>query len=331
MADWNLPVNTTAYTNVLQNLKDRDVDCATMDFSTATNIPDGTIRWNAANSRFEKWNATASAWEPLATLYNINVNQLDGYDAGNASGNIPVSNGTLNTNLNADMVDGRHAGNANGNIPINNSVLNTNLNADLLDGYHAGNASGNVPVSNGTLNTNLNADMLDGRHAGNASGNIPVNNGTLNTNLNADMVDGKHATSFVHDPVGSGLMAGDEIFEVSTRAAYASLASGGIYIFAVFYISVPAGKVLRVRRLRFRFINGDIRLRITKQTSSQGTTTIWTSTTNRSDAVVNITVLDNSAGASAEWVEVGFVAYNAGTNNSSSSQEDTIWAQFTIT
>jgi len=95
MADWSLPVNTTAYTNVLQNLKDRDVDCATMDFSTATNIPDGTIRWNAANSRFEKWNAATSAWEPLAALYNINVNQLDGYDAGNASGNIPVSNGTL--------------------------------------------------------------------------------------------------------------------------------------------------------------------------------------------------------------------------------------------
>jgi hypothetical protein len=29
--------------------------------------------------------------------------------AGNASGNVPVSNGTVNTNLNADMVDGHHA------------------------------------------------------------------------------------------------------------------------------------------------------------------------------------------------------------------------------
>jgi hypothetical protein len=36
----------------------------------------------------------------------LNVEQVDGYDAGNASGNIPVSNGTLNTNLNADMLDG---------------------------------------------------------------------------------------------------------------------------------------------------------------------------------------------------------------------------------
>jgi len=28
-------------------------------------------------------------------------------------------------------------GNASGNVPINNGTLNTNLNADKLDGYHA--------------------------------------------------------------------------------------------------------------------------------------------------------------------------------------------------
>ncbi|WP_297429059.1 hypothetical protein [Clostridium sp.] len=39
---------------------------------------------------------------------NLNADKIDGYDAGNLSGNIPVSNGTVNTNLNADMVDGFH-------------------------------------------------------------------------------------------------------------------------------------------------------------------------------------------------------------------------------
>jgi hypothetical protein len=39
--------------------------------------------------------------------------------------------------LDADLLDGKHAGNADGNIPINNGTLNTNLNADLLDGKHA--------------------------------------------------------------------------------------------------------------------------------------------------------------------------------------------------
>ena len=41
------------------------------------------------------------------------------------------------TNLNADMVDGYHAGNASDNIPVSNGIVNTNLNADMVDGYHA--------------------------------------------------------------------------------------------------------------------------------------------------------------------------------------------------
>jgi len=38
---------------------------------------------------------------------------------------------------NADAVDGYHAGNESGQIPISNGTVNVDLNADLLDGYHA--------------------------------------------------------------------------------------------------------------------------------------------------------------------------------------------------
>ena len=96
------------------------------------------------------------------TVSGMNADKLDGYHAGNASGNVPISNGNLNTNLNADRLDGYHAGNASGNVPISNGVVNASLNADRLDGYHAGNASGNVPISNGSLNRNLNAEMVGG-------------------------------------------------------------------------------------------------------------------------------------------------------------------------
>jgi len=41
------------------------------------------------------------------------------------------------TNLNADMADGYHAGNASDNIPVSNGTINTNLNSDMVDGYHA--------------------------------------------------------------------------------------------------------------------------------------------------------------------------------------------------
>ncbi len=67
--------------------------------------------------------------------------------------------------LDADLLDGLQSGNGNGNIPISNGTVNTNLNADMLDGYHAGNSSGAIPINNGTLNTNLNAAMLGGSSA----------------------------------------------------------------------------------------------------------------------------------------------------------------------
>lgn len=40
------------------------------------------------------------------TTRAIDADMVDTYHAGNASGNVPISNGTLNTNLNADQVDG---------------------------------------------------------------------------------------------------------------------------------------------------------------------------------------------------------------------------------
>ena len=38
----------------------------------------------------------------------LDADLLDGYHAGNATGQVPLSNGTVNTNLNADMIDGVH-------------------------------------------------------------------------------------------------------------------------------------------------------------------------------------------------------------------------------
>jgi len=171
-----------------------------------------------------------------------NADLLDGYQAGNASGNVPLSNGTLNSNLNADLLDGQHAsafagashnhdGSAITSGKIDNARLNTGagngLDADLLDGYHAGNASGNVPLSNGTLNTNLNADLLDGQHAnafaasGHNHSGADITSGTVadaridstiardseimptvlandgaGSTLDADLLDGQHGSAY---------------------------------------------------------------------------------------------------------------------------------------
>jgi len=66
---------------------------------------------------------------------------------------------------NADMVDGYHAGNSSGQVAVSNSTLNSSLNADLLDGYTTGNSASQIPISNGTACTNLNSDLLDGNHS----------------------------------------------------------------------------------------------------------------------------------------------------------------------
>jgi hypothetical protein len=57
----------------------------------------------------------------------VTVNDNTIWHAGNDGGG---------SGLDADLLDGYQTGNASGNVPLNNSTLNTNLNADLLDGQH---------------------------------------------------------------------------------------------------------------------------------------------------------------------------------------------------
>jgi len=59
-------------------------------------------------------------------------------NAANAASATNADNATNATNAgNADTVDNLHAGNASGNVPVSNGTLNNNLNADLLDGRQA--------------------------------------------------------------------------------------------------------------------------------------------------------------------------------------------------
>lgn len=45
---------------------------------------------------------------------------------------------TAETAGDGDTVDGYHAGHSNGEVPISDGTVNTDLNADMLDGYHVG-------------------------------------------------------------------------------------------------------------------------------------------------------------------------------------------------
>lgn len=103
--DFNKPNITDQYLDVLQSVKDLISDVSKMLDSTSTlNVPLGAIKWSSSNNRFEKYDG--SIWQPLSSSYSINVNSLNGLSTGNNTGNIPVNNGTLNTNLNSQYLGG---------------------------------------------------------------------------------------------------------------------------------------------------------------------------------------------------------------------------------
>lgn len=65
-ADWDTPSVTTNYVTYTSGLKDRDVDAARMfdpNYTSATNVPQYTIRWNSSQNRLERWDG--SAWGAL--------------------------------------------------------------------------------------------------------------------------------------------------------------------------------------------------------------------------------------------------------------------------
>lgn len=102
----------------------------------------------------------------------VNALQLRGLVPGNANGNIPISNGTVNTNLNADMVDGKDATYfaAASQIPgvatQNDDGFMSNTDKAKLDGISAGaevnqNAFANVKVGSTTIQADAKQDTLE--------------------------------------------------------------------------------------------------------------------------------------------------------------------------
>jgi hypothetical protein len=89
---------------------------------------------------------------PTADPTNVNA-AIDGYFQANvAQGTAPIQvvSTTMCPNLNAQFVGGFAAGNASGNVPVSNGTLNVNLNAEYLNGKAdtAFQPAGNYPQMN---------------------------------------------------------------------------------------------------------------------------------------------------------------------------------------
>jgi hypothetical protein len=194
MSDFNKPQVGDPYGDVLQAFRDLLIECAKFqDGSTNTNVPVGAIRFSSANKRFEKWNGTS--WGELiakaSDKYDINVDRVDGYDAGNGNGQIPVSNGTVNTNLNADLLDGQH-GNYYATASAVASAQSTADSANTAAATANSNASGRVSKSGDTMSGQL---TLPGGGSGSQAATVSQAQSLANTaESNATAVANTKAT-----------------------------------------------------------------------------------------------------------------------------------------
>jgi hypothetical protein len=94
--------------------------------------------------------------------YEMNVDKVSGYHAGNEQENIPLSNGEMCSGLNTEMVNGYS-----GYQAAIKWEANSGLNAEYIADefgifYQPGNNNGDIPLSNKIMNTELNAELVGG-------------------------------------------------------------------------------------------------------------------------------------------------------------------------
>lgn len=109
--------------------------------------------------------------EALRTGAIVNAGTLNGLSNSNDAGQIPVSNGTVNTNLNADLLDGQHgsyyaaAAHTHAAVTTSSNGFMVSTDKAKLDGIAAGaqvnqNAFGNVSVGSTTIQADSVTDTL---------------------------------------------------------------------------------------------------------------------------------------------------------------------------
>ena len=158
---------------------------------TPSNIPDGTVRFNDAQKRFEKWSSTGSSWSELVDQYGINVDRVDTFhavvvatansipvrdssakvpgditgDAATVAGKKPtsVSGGTL-----VELVSGK--------VPTGYLPSLTG-DATTLEGHHT--STVNTPVISGA--TTIPLRDTDGRINAHVAGNVSSPNNNYGT------------------------------------------------------------------------------------------------------------------------------------------------------
>ena len=170
MADFNQPVLSSLYSDMLNILKERDKEALIwMEGSTNTNLPLNAKRWNSSNNYFEKFNGTT--WVALTTKYNIDVEKLDGCtvnDLGTAVTDLWTAS-KIGTELSAKLNSSSYTA---ADILTKLKTVDgasSGLDADLLDGLHASSTNAANSIVARDASGNFSAGTITATISGNAS------------------------------------------------------------------------------------------------------------------------------------------------------------------
>lgn len=170
MADFNKPVLTSLYADMLTELKASIQESVIMlDGSTNTNIPTNAKRWNATNNYFENFNGTS--WVALTTKYMIDVDKIDGCtvnDLGTSTTDLWTASKVTNA-LSAKLDSSAYtAADVLTKIKTVDGA-SSGLDADLLDGLHATSANTVSTVVARDASGNFSAGTITANLTGTAS------------------------------------------------------------------------------------------------------------------------------------------------------------------
>ncbi len=243
MADFNQPVLSSLYSDMLNILKERDKEALIwMEGSANTNLPLNAKRWNSSNNYFEKFNGTS--WVALSAKYNIDVEKIDGCTVNNL--------GVAATDLwTASKISSELSAKLNSSSYTASDILtklktvdgaSSGLDADLLDGLHASSTNAVNSIVARDASGNFSAGTITAALSGNATSATTLS-GLTATVAELNFVDGvtSNVQTQLNAKLGSTAKAADSallngVAEATTATANTIVkrdASGYIYASAV--------------------------------------------------------------------------------------------------
>ena len=123
-ADWSVPILTTPYDDLLDDLKARDVDAITLA-EAPVNPPTNAIRWNRTLEVFQEW--SGSAWVTMEiAVAGIDPGALGTMAAQNSNA-VAITGGTLDAVLlsNGSWANGSFSAPVMTNVDIDNGAIDS--------------------------------------------------------------------------------------------------------------------------------------------------------------------------------------------------------------